>query len=139
VWVETTLYYSKSVLLTSMISPFLRGRVNVIYRGGIGVLRVVPATCKGFLEMFTQIWSLSGPAVMHKLACSHYSKRQTFLFYAWGLAYYKNRSLTEIYSELSVSLLSFYRNRDTLIAPRTLIWNEHNLYVLCRNKRDRKQ
>ena len=30
----------------------------------------VPATCKGFLEMFTQIQSLSGLAVIHKLACS---------------------------------------------------------------------
>jgi len=46
--------------------------------------------------------------------------------------------LTETYSELSVSLLSFYRNRDTLIAPRTLIWNEHNPQVLYRNKGDRK-
>ena len=43
-------------------------------------LRVVPATCKGFLEMFTQIWSLSGLAVIHKLACSHHSERQTFPF-----------------------------------------------------------
>jgi len=50
------------------------------YEGGIGVFWVVLATYKGFLEMFTQIWSLSGLAVIHKLACSHYSERQTFLF-----------------------------------------------------------
>ena len=43
-------------------------------------LRVVPAICKSFLEMFTQIWSLSGPAVIHKLVCSYYSERQTFSF-----------------------------------------------------------
>jgi len=35
----------------------------------------------------------------------------------WGPAYYRDRSLTEIHSELSVSLLSFYKNRDTLNAP----------------------
>jgi len=45
-----------------------------------GDLRVVPATCKGFLDLFIQIWSLSGLAVIHKLACSHYSERQTFPF-----------------------------------------------------------
>ena len=37
--------------------------------------------------------------------------------YAWGPAYYRDRSLTETCSEPSVSLLSFYRNRDTLNAP----------------------
>ena len=37
--------------------------------------------------------------------------------YTWGPAYYKDRSLTETHSELSVSLLSFYRNRDTLNVP----------------------
>jgi len=87
-----------------------------------GNLRVVLATCKGFLDLFTQIWSLSGLAVIHKLACSYYSERQTFweidlLFYAWGPAYYRDRSLTETHSEPLVSLLSFYRNRDTLNTP----------------------
>jgi len=37
--------------------------------------------------------------------------------YAWSPAYYRERSLTKTHSELSVSLLSFYRNRDTLNAP----------------------
>jgi len=37
--------------------------------------------------------------------------------YAWGPAYYRDRSLTETHSKPSVSLLSFYRNRDTLNAP----------------------
>jgi len=37
--------------------------------------------------------------------------------YAWGPAYYRDRSLTETHSEPSVSLLSFYRNRNTLNAP----------------------
>ena len=37
--------------------------------------------------------------------------------YAWGPVYYRDRSLTETYSEPSVSLLFFYRNRDTLNAP----------------------
>ena len=68
--------------------------------------------------MFTQIWSLSGPAVIHKLACSYHSERQTFPLYAWGLAYYRDRFLTETHSEPSVSLLSFYRNRDTLNVPK---------------------
>jgi len=40
-----------------------------------------------------------------------------FSLYAWGLAYYRDRSLTETHSEPSVSLLSFYRNKDTLNAP----------------------
>jgi len=37
--------------------------------------------------------------------------------YVWGPAYYRDRSLTETHSEPSVSLLSFYRDRDTLNAP----------------------
>ena len=37
--------------------------------------------------------------------------------YAWDPPYYRDRSLTEIHSKPSVSLLSFYRNRDTLNAP----------------------
>ena len=37
--------------------------------------------------------------------------------YAWGPAYYRDRSLTETHSKPSVSLLSFYRNRDSLNAP----------------------
>jgi len=37
--------------------------------------------------------------------------------YAWGPAYYRDRSLTETHSELSVCLLSFYRDRDTPNAP----------------------
>jgi len=40
--------------------------------------------------------------------------------YAWGPAYYRDRSLIETHSEPSVSLLSFYRNRDTLNAPEPL-------------------
>jgi len=46
--------------------------------------------------------------------------------YVWGPAYYRDKSLTETYSEPSVSLLSFYKNRNILIAPTNLIWNEHN-------------
>ena len=42
------------------------------------------------------------------------------LLYTWGPAYYRDRFLTETHSELSVSLLSFYRNRDTLNAPEPL-------------------
>jgi len=34
--------------------------------------------------------------------------------YAWSPAYYRDRSLIETHSEPSVSLLSFYRNRDIL-------------------------
>jgi len=39
------------------------------------------------------------------------------LLYVWGPAYYRDRFLTETHSEPSVSLLSFYRNRDTLNSP----------------------
>ena len=56
--------------------------------------------------------------MIHKLACSYHSERQTFPLYAWGLAYYRDRFLTETHSEPSVSLLSFYRNRDTLNVPK---------------------
>jgi len=94
VWVETTLYYSKSVLPILMIGPVLREEswrhiqsLSLAYRGGIGVLRVVPATYKGFLEMFTQIWSLSGLAVMHKLAVTNFiwSYLHQFFDYSHGL------------------------------------------------------
>jgi len=40
--------------------------------------------------------------------------------YAWDPAYYRDRFLTETHSEPSVSLLSFYRNRDTLNVPKPL-------------------
>jgi len=64
--------------------------------------------------------------------------QQDLPLYTWDLAYYRDRSLTETHSEPSASLLSFYKNRDTPIAPRTLIWNEYNPQVLCRIKGDRK-
>ena len=87
VWVEITLHYSKSVLPTSMIGPVLREEswchiqsLSLAYGGGIGVSEWFQPLTRVFLEMFTQIWSLSGLAMIHKPACSHYSKRQTFPF-----------------------------------------------------------
>jgi len=60
------------------------GRVDVMssfsllaYGEGMGISEWFQPSARIFLEMFTQIWSLSGPAMIHKLACSHYSERQT--------------------------------------------------------------
>jgi len=70
--------YTKSVLLILMIGLVLRELCPVsltdLWRRNRG-LKVVPATCKGFLEMFTQIQSLSELVVIHKLACSYYFER----------------------------------------------------------------
>jgi len=61
-WVETTLYYSKSVLPTSMIGPVLRGESQcyiqsllLAYGGGIRVSEWFQPPARVFLEMFTQI------------------------------------------------------------------------------------
>ena len=120
---KTTLHYSKKCpsniderfCLEGIVSMSCPVSLTGLWRRN-GDLRVVLAICKGFLDLFTQIWSLSGPAVIHKLACSHLSETDLPL-YTWGLAYYRDRSLTQTHSEPSVSLLSFYRNRDTLNAP----------------------
>jgi len=56
-----------------------------------------------------------------------------------GPAYYRDRSLIEIHSEPSVSLLSFYRNRDTLNAPEPSSGMNTTPKFFCRIKGDRKQ
>ena len=51
-------------------------------------LRVVPATCKVLLEMFAQIWSLSGLAVIHKHnVLLPIVWKIDLPLYAWGPAY----------------------------------------------------
>ena len=84
---KTTLYYSKKCpsniderfCLEGIVSTSCPVSLTGSWKRN-GDLRVVPATCKGFLEMFTQIWSLSGLAVIYKLVCSHLSEKQIFPF-----------------------------------------------------------
>jgi len=61
------------------------------------------------------------------------------LLYAWGLAYYRDRSLTGTHSEPSVSLLSFYRNRDTLNAPEPSSGMNTTPKFFAESRGDRKQ
>jgi len=58
VWVETTLYYSKSALPTSMIGPVLREEsrchiqsLSLAYGGGIGVSGWFQPLARVFLEI----------------------------------------------------------------------------------------
>jgi len=68
-----------------------------------------------FRNVYTNLKSFRTSCDIQASLLSSFWETDLFL-YTWGLAYYKDRSLTKIHSEPSVSLLSFYRNRDTLNA-----------------------